>query len=278
MKMWTIEGNEGLAEEIRAAAGRDALGSAYILSGGGSRGEAGRYLAAAMECRGERPPCGVCAACRKVRAGIHPDVVVVEDAEHKNISTEVLRAVRSDAYILPNEGKRKVYLFPDCSRLDAKSQNVLLKVLEEGPAHAAFLFCAQTSAQLLPTIRSRCVTLRLAEGAEEGPAERDRAEWLCSLLLGGDTLGLAAFFTAVETGKMKREELQALLTETRDRIVQALAETGPGGRPADSRLSRRQLTGMADVLERQIRQLRFNLGVGHVAGALSVELARCMRE
>ena len=271
MGIWTIEGNERLEQEIRTAARRGTLGSAFILSGGADPMAAARFLTAAMECRGGDPPCGRCAACRKVEAGIHPDVIVVEDAEHKNISMEILRSVRSDAYILPNEGNRKVYIFPDCARLDAKSQNVLLKVLEDGPAHAAFLFCAQSSAQLLPTIRSRCVTLRLAEDGGL-QTERAAAETLCDTLLSRDLLGLTAFFTGVETGKMKREELQELLVETREKLAETLTSDGGG------RLTRRQRMEMAGVLERHIRQLRFNLGVGHAAGALSVELARIMRE
>ena len=39
---------------------------------------------------------------------------------------EVLRSVRADAYILPNEGRRKVYLFPDCALLDPKAADAAL--------------------------------------------------------------------------------------------------------------------------------------------------------
>lgn len=134
--------------------------------------------------RGDNPPCGVCPACRKVLRDIHPDVITVRDPDHKNIAIEVLRSVRSDAYILPNEGRRKIYLFPDCALLDPKGQNVLLKVLEEGPPHAAFLFCAESSALLLPTIRSRCVEWRLSPPSQSSAADSD-ARQLCELLCTG---------------------------------------------------------------------------------------------
>lgn len=143
-----------------------------------------RFAAAAMECQGDDPPCGVCPACRKVLRDIHPDVITVRDPDHKNIAIEVLRSVRSDAYILPNEGRRKIYLFPDCALLDPKGQNVLLKVLEEGPPHAAFLFCAESSALLLPTIRSRCVEWRLSPPSQSSAADSD-ARQLCELLCAG---------------------------------------------------------------------------------------------
>ena len=155
--MPAIPGEPRLTERLREAAGRDALGHALILSGQGDLAAAARFAAAAMECQGENRPCGLCGPCRKVLRGIHPDVTTVEDPEHKNIAIDVLRDVVADDYTLPNEGRRKIYIIPDCGLLDPKAQNVLLKVVEDGPSHAAFLFCAVNSAALLPTIRSRAV-------------------------------------------------------------------------------------------------------------------------
>ena len=161
MDKLTIPGEPRLEETIRQAV-RRLPGQAFILSGPGDRLAAGLFLAAAIQCREADAPCGRCNACRKVREGIHPDVMVVRDPEHKNLSMDVLRQVRQDAYILPNEGEAKIYLFPDWCLLEPKTQNVLLKVLEEGPAHAVFLFCAESAAQLLPTVRSRCVEWKLS--------------------------------------------------------------------------------------------------------------------
>ena len=128
-----LAGEPRLAQQIREAAARGSLSHAVILSGRGDLAAAARFAAAAMECEGagERP-CGVCGPCRKVLKGTHPDVIAVEDTEHKNIAVEILRQKVADAYILPNEGRRKVYCFPDCSRLDPKAQNVLLKVWRRG--------------------------------------------------------------------------------------------------------------------------------------------------
>ena len=72
----------------------------------------------------------MCEGCRKVLSGIHPDVITVRDDQHKNISVDVVRQIRSDAYIRPNEGERKVYIFPDCALLTDQDQNVLLKIVE----------------------------------------------------------------------------------------------------------------------------------------------------
>ena len=118
---------------IREAAARDTLSHALLFTGGEPM-PAARFAAAALECEGEGTrPCGQCPACRKVLADIHPDVITVQDEQHKNIAVDVVRTVRSDAHIRPNEGRRKVYLFPDCGVLTEQDQNVLLKVVEEGP-------------------------------------------------------------------------------------------------------------------------------------------------
>ena len=83
----------------------------------------------------------------------------------------------------PNEGERKVCIFPDCKQLTPQDQNVLLKIVEEGPAYAAFIFCTPTAHMLLPTIRSRCVEMHVT-GEEQEVSSRAAA--LCRVLTEGD--------------------------------------------------------------------------------------------
>jgi len=277
----TIPGEPQLAQRLREAAGRDALGHALILSGQGDLPAAARFAAAAMECAGTGRPCGVCGPCRKVLRGVHPDVITVEDTAHKNISVDVLRDLVADACVLPNEGRRKVYVFPDCGLLESKAQNVLLKVLEDGPPHASFLFCAVNSAVLLPTIRSRAVEWKMSPPPEAAGADSE-ARRLCELLCAGSTSDLTAFCTELETGKTEREALRSLLSDARDLLAAGLAACyGAGGDPLALQLARqlgrRRLSAAADTLQSFIRQCGTNAGVGHLAGALSVELAACAR-
>lgn len=268
--------------ELLDAIRRDTLGSAAILTGDGSLADAALEAAAALECqsRGEAP-CGRCGPCRKVFAGIHPDVVTVSDSEHKLIAIDLLRALRADAYILPNEGRRKVYLFPDCSLLDARAQNVLLKVVEDGPPHAAFLFCARSPGELLPTLRSRCTLWRL--GGETAETTDPRTEELCHLLSRRDRLGLAAFFTRLETGRCTREDLQRILSQSWQAAAGGLLAACGCGQYGDlaeelgRSLSRQALTGAMDVLKAAAADLRFNLNVGHTAGAVGAALCQILR-
>ena len=122
---------------------------------------------------GERP-CGHCAPCRKVSSGVHPDVTVISGpGEGKPITVDQVRALRSDAYIRPNEGERKIYLLEQADRMNQSAQNAMLKLLEEGPAYAVFLLLAENGGGLLQTVRSRCEELDLVPVP---PAEAER--WL----------------------------------------------------------------------------------------------------
>ena len=274
-----IPGEPRLTQRIREAAGRDALGHAVILSGQGDLEAAARFMAAAMQCQGADKPCGACPACRKVQKGIHPDVTVVQDPAHKNIAVDILRDMVADAYNLPNEGRRKIFIFPDCGLLDPKAQNVLLKVVEDGPSHAAFLFCARNSAVLLPTIRSRTVEWKLSPPREEAAASDERAQRLVRLISAGRAADLAAFCADLENSKISREELQPLLSGARDLLAEGLAVSyGAGGstlaRELAHSMGRGRISAAADILEKFIRQCNYNVGVGHLAGALAVELGR----
>lgn len=270
-------------ERIRAAATRGALSHALILSGPGARTDAALYAAAAFECvsEGERP-CLSCAHCRKVMAGIHPDVAFVRDSEHKELSAEVVRTMRSDTFIRPNEGERKVYIFEDCAILNEKDQNILLKIVEEGPPYCAFLFCAENSAALLQTIRSRCVEVKL--GAEAGADEGGRGEALelCRLIATGSAASRAAFFARLETARIARDELGALFEDARlvlsDALLTLYGETAHTDTEVVSALARRltktQIMRTIDLLDTYRRSCAYNVGVGSALGGFAAELEK----
>lgn len=274
-----ISGEPLLTERIREAASRNVLGHAVVLSGREDLTEAARFMAAAHQCRGGSRPCGACPDCRKVFRDIHPDVVTVRDTEHKNISVEVLRGVVADASILPNEGRRKVYIFPDCGILDSKAQNVLLKVVEDGPPHAAFIFCAANSAVLLPTIRSRTTEWKMSPPGEAAAPRDERAIRLCEVICSGKAPEVAAFCAGLEGSRISRDELKELLSNSRDLLAAALAAacTGQGDALAirfAGQMGKYKLSTAVESLGGFIRQCNYNIGVGHLLGALAVELSR----
>ena len=268
---------------IRAAAARGALSHALLFTGPGDRLAAARFAASAFQCVGpERDrPCGVCPACRKVREDIHPDVSAVRDEEHKFIAVDVVREVRRDAYIRPNEGERKVYLFPDCALLTEQDQNVLLKLVEEGPPYAAFVFCAENPAAVLQTLRSRCVELKLQPKAPQGREEDGEGEALCRCLLRRKRGSAAELAVRLEKKKLSRENWSALLERSEALLSQALVLTyggtaGDGDRALaeelGKRLTKTQLVRTIELMKQYRRECGYNVGPGHVLGALAAEL------
>ena len=59
-------------------------------------------------------------------------------AGDKPIAVDQVRSLRSDAYVRPNEGQRKVYVLEGADQMNASAQNAMLKLLEEGPADEIF--------------------------------------------------------------------------------------------------------------------------------------------
>ena len=167
MELSSLAGNSRLKELLSHGEEGRGLSHAYIISGpaGSGRHTLVRLLAAAMVCTAPpaKRPCGACAPCKKVLAGIHPDVTVISGAgEGKPITVDQIRSLRADAHIRPNEGERKVYLLEGADQMNASAQNAMLKLLEEGPQYAAFLLLAENGGGLLQTVRSRCEELVLA--------------------------------------------------------------------------------------------------------------------
>ena len=269
------------AARLRAAAARGALSHALIFSGNGARTDAARYAAAAMECTGAQKPCLSCPACRKVMQDIHPDVSFVRDSEHKELSIDTVRAMRADAFIRPNEGARKIYIFEDCTVLTEKDQNVLLKLVEEGPPYAAFFFCAENPASLLQTIRSRCVEVKLSPVSSGESARDERALELARRIAKGTRASRAAFCAKLETGKITRDELASLFEQTRLLLADALlggygaavpeAEREIAGLLA-SRLTKAKILGTIDLLRDYRDHCSYNVGVGPTLGGFAVEL------
>lgn len=278
----TVFAQTNTAQRLREAAARGMLSHALIFSGPGERTAAARYAAAAMECTagGERP-CLACPDCRKVIRDIHPDVVFVRDEEHAEISVDVVRRARADAFIRPNEGARKIYIFEDCSLLTEKDQNVLLKTVEEGPAYAAFFFCTENAAALLQTIRSRCVEVKTAPVQQGEGADLPQAVELARVIAAGSAAGRAAFFVSLEREKIKRDALGALFEQTRLLFSAALLSLY-GEAPAENEreiaalisksLTKPQILGTIDLLRTYRSHCTYNVGTGAALGGFAVEL------
>lgn len=260
MGLEQLLGNEALKERLTEGLRSGRMSHSYLLTGpeGSGKRTLARLLAAAMECRGTPRPCGVCPACHKVLSGNHPDVITVDDPDHKQVPVDCIRAARSELFIRPNEGEKKVLLIPRAGDMNPAAQNALLKVLEEPPSYGVFLLLAPSPEALLPTIRSRCAHLRLSPlpRAVLEPALRQRfpdrsaadleaamgrsggflgqavtllegsglqlpqVEQFAAAYAAHDTLGLAMVFGSMD--KYKRNQLAPVLEELQRLLAQSL--------------------------------------------------------
>ena len=170
-------GNEQLKKNLASAVKNDRISHFYLISGpeGAGKKTVARLLAAAALCRGHEKPCMTCPACRKVMENNHPDFITVSDPEHKNVAVKIIRQFRDDVFIRPNESDRKVYQFPQ--EMGIEGQNALLKILEEPPAYGVFLLLSDNPEKLLPTVRSRCVELKLLPLPQEKLKQALRKEF-----------------------------------------------------------------------------------------------------
>lgn len=161
MSFDSLLGNDRLKENLTTALARRRISHFYLISGpqGSGKHTLAKLLSAAILCKEPSAPCGTCHVCRKVMEGSHPDVITVDDPEHKNVAVKIVRQARDDVYIRPNESDHKIYIFPQ--ELGLEGQNALLKILEEPPSYGVFLLLTDNPERLLPTIRSRCTELSL---------------------------------------------------------------------------------------------------------------------
>ncbi len=161
MPFEALLGNERLKENLIKSLQKGRASHFYLISGpeGSGKHTLARLLSAALMCQEPQKPCLRCSACRKLLADTHPDCITVEDPTHKNVPVKLVREFREDAFIRPNEGAKKIYIFPQ--ELGVEGQNTLLKILEEPPSYGVFILLTDNPEKLLPTVRSRCTELKL---------------------------------------------------------------------------------------------------------------------
>src|SRR6266700_1867090 len=140
----------------------------------------------------------------------HPDVMVVPpDPPQMMIKIDQVRHVIQTVRYKPQEARRRVFIFTD-SAFMKEAANALLKVLEEPPDFATIFLLARNPGELLPTIRSRCITITLSALpaqeierylAESRPEWNERQRQLVARLSGGAvgrarTLNLEEYMSA----------------------------------------------------------------------------------
>lgn len=307
-------GNAALKQRLSASFDRGRTSHCYLLCGpvGSGKRTLAAIMAAALQCTQGSVPCGHCSQCRKVMGGNHPDVITVDDPDKKTVTVDMIRQARSDAFIRPNEGKKKVYLIPRAQDMNEAAQNALLKVMEEPPPYGVFLLLADNAEKLLPTVRSRCAELRLepvpkaqalqwlaqthpdrsrddleaaylrsggylgqARQLLQGSLTLPQTEEFAAAMAAGDRLALAKLLCSME--KLQRDKLSQILRQWLQLTTEALlARNGvPGSRQASTlgaALTAQTLMNAASAVKKALACCDANVGGGHICGWLAAVL------
>ena len=151
-------GQEHVARFLTAAVKRGPS-HAYLFLGppGSGRMTAALGFAAALCC--EQGGCGVCPSCEKATRGTHPDIEVVAPTG-SFITVDQIREVNHSLSLHPHESLARVFIISDASAFNSESANAFLKSLEEPPRFVFFLLLAGREDRVLPTLVSRCQTVR----------------------------------------------------------------------------------------------------------------------
>lgn len=170
--------------------------------------------------------CGTCHSCRTFEAGGHPDFrpiykeLVQFTKGGKNRKTpvdmpiDVIREFLIEKVAArPTMGEFVVYVVEEAEKVNAASQNALLKILEEPPAYCVIILLCSRVDRMLPTTLSRCQLVRF------GPVDAERI--VQRLMSEGVSRDEAVFWSRFSQGSLGRSLTGAQL-QPKDTTVYAI--------------------------------------------------------
>ena len=177
-------------------------------------------------------PCRECRGCRLVERGLHADLHRLAPAgagnqirigDRREPEPGTIRRLVADLALLPVEGGARVAIIEGAERLNDDAQSALLKTLEEPPAGVVIVLCVEREDQVLPTVRSRCVRLRLGPVAvrdveailtDQAVADAPTAARLARLAAGRP--GVARAWALAPEAVVARNEIARTILDLRD--------------------------------------------------------------
>lgn len=143
----------------------------------------------------------------------HPDLYLYRPEGKAGMhSIDAMRRFADEVYLAPLEAKRKVFIIIDADRMLPTSANALLKTFEEPAPHSIIILTSDHPTALLPTIISRCRSIRF----EANGLSLNSYDKLIQILVGPpfntwNELSLAAAELAEDIQKRQTESEEALL-------------------------------------------------------------------
>jgi DNA polymerase-3 subunit delta' len=253
-------------------------------------------VAAALNCLSPRghDACGVCAACRRIAKGTHPDVLVIEPPDAGATKIEFVRpAIAATAY-KPFEGRRRVVIVDEADRLTDDAESALLKSLEEPPAASVFILVTSRPETLLATIRSRCSQLRFGRLAAADVArilserhgyDTDEAHAIAAVADGSPGRALDAASRAhreARSAALAALRTVAAASSAKARLQAAAGlmagKSSPAGKPSPAAGEREELATRISMLASLLRDLALVSEGGGAGDLANGDLAADLQE
>ncbi|CAN5166486.1 DNA polymerase III subunit delta' [soil metagenome] len=177
-----LVGNENVKLTLRRLTASGRMPNSMLLSGdeGVGKRQFAIEIAKSFVCKDpvDGEACDLCAACRRADKFVfpkpdereyherivfseHPDVGMVIPY-NRNILIKAIRHLESEANYRPYEAEARIFIIDDADKMNDPAANALLKTLEE-PSPTTYIFLVTSRPdKLLPTIRSRCQSLRFS--------------------------------------------------------------------------------------------------------------------
>lgn len=184
-----LVGNDNVKQTLKRLIAKGRVPNSLLFAGdeGVGKLQFALELARAFICTDPKDgeACGVCAACSRVDAFVIPESTDKTKDEFKKvffgghgdvgkivtykrtILVDAIRDLERNANFLPYEASARFFIVDDADKMNDEASNALLKTLEEPPPTTHIFLITSRPDSLLPTIRSRCQTLRFAPVAED---------------------------------------------------------------------------------------------------------------
>lgn len=157
-----IIGNEGAKEYFNRAINKKQLSHSYIFEGpyGVGKNTFAIELAKTIMCEGESKPCNECPSCTMINARTHPDLIVIEKDTNVTKVDNIREHLIREMEIKPYLSEHKIIIVKAADTVNVQGQNAMLKTIEEPPGYGIIILVCENMGSLLPTIKSRCITVR----------------------------------------------------------------------------------------------------------------------
>jgi DNA polymerase-3 subunit delta' len=232
MKLKEIHSQERAIEQLQrgVAAGRTAHAYLFVGADGVGKRTTAQAFAKMLLCHDRREirtatgpgydSCGTCRSCMLFESGGHPDyqwiykelIKYTEDGKRKgppvDMPVDVIREFLIDKVgTRPTESRYIVYMIEEAEKVNAASQNAMLKVLEEPPPNCVIILLCSRLEKMLPTTRSRCQTVAFGPVDERFIVEKlrgrgvDATAALYWARLSEGSVGTAMAWAELDTGE-----------------------------------------------------------------------------